>query len=50
MRRGYLDEGSATGSRLYNLESGAYIGTKITIDGVVVWENGAKVETSATAQ
>ena len=42
--------GSATGSRLYNLESGAYIGTKITIDGVVVWENGAKVETSATAQ
>ena len=47
----YVKDGTRTGSKLYNvLEEDVSTNTKITIDGVVVWENGAKVETSATAQ
>ena len=33
---------SGTGSNLYSIENGMNAGTTVTIDGTVVWENGAK--------
>ena len=33
---------SGTGSTLYSIENGMNAGTTVTIDGIVVWENGAK--------
>ena len=33
---------SGTGSNLYSIEAGMNVGTSVTVNNSVVWENGAK--------